>query len=99
MNLSATGVIILATLAAFTLGSTALILSASRGRILGGLTALLPSALVAGAVVALLLGHRLPWPELAAALPVAVGLLTALFSRSLGYGLLAGLIVAVTTIA
>lgn len=96
MTITATGVTILAALVTFALGAAALALSGSRERVVGRLAALLPLALITGGTVATLLGHRPPLPELAAALPVAAGILTALLSRSLGYGLLAALVVAAT---
>ena len=96
MFFSATGVTILASLAIFALGFSALSLSLWRGRGVSALAALIPLALVVGAVTTLLLGYTPPWPELAVAVPVAIGVLTAILSRSFGYGLLAGLIIAAT---
>jgi hypothetical protein len=94
MTSLATGVIILSTMAAFAIGLATLSLLGAWGR--AEIVLLMPLALAAGAVVTMLLGFTLPWPGLTATAPIVVGVAATLLSRHLGYGLLAGLIVAVT---
>ncbi len=96
MNFTAIGVIIVAALALFILGAAGISLSGSAGGRLAALVALVPASLVLAMVAASLLGYRLPAAELGLVLPVGVGLLTTVLARSPGYGLLAGLVVAVT---
>lgn len=93
MSYSAIGVIILVALALLALGAAALVLGGAGGAPRAALAILLPASLVAGAVVAMLLGYRPTSVEEAAVVPVGVGLVTALGTRSPGYGLLAGLVV------
>ncbi|HMQ34687.1 MAG TPA: hypothetical protein PKD53_28380 [Chloroflexaceae bacterium] len=94
MNTPASGVVILLALAALAVGVAALALARPAGGRREGLGLLAVGSLVAGAMATTLLGHELPAADLAVSLPVGVGLLTALASRSLGYGLLSGLVVA-----
>ena len=98
MALTTVGMIILAALVIMALGLAALSLTPRAGGQFSNALALIPVALVAAIGLAMLLGYKLPTGELTTYVPVAVGLVTALMARSLGYGLLAGLIVAATLI-
>ena len=92
------GISLIAGLVLFGLRAAALSLHGAPGS-RGLLTALfLPIALVAGALVALSLGAA-PAPTLLRLAPLAAGILVAGFTRQIGYGLLAGLVVAASTSA